>query len=473
MALEFVGYASASSGSTGTYSVSLTSLTGGIGSSAQAGDLVVVASVTNSGSNDDPGVDTAGYTEVADLYANDIYDANLSVSWKVMGGTPDASVTVRASGTTGRGSACVVHVWRGVDTSQPLDVTTTTATGINGADATHAAITPVTSGAVVLACMGAATSSAGGAKTAPAGYGNALSEDSSAVRSAVAGIASKAWSSGSESPGSWSGGTSSTADSWGAATLALRPAADSGAYSLAANAGSYSYTGSAATLTYTPVLTGYTLAADGGGFTVTGQPATLRAGRSVSAGAGSYSAGGTSAGLAVNRHLAAAGGAYSLSGSDAGLVYVTGYRMGAESGSYALSGSDAGLSYNGLSGQPTGSPSAVGGGGSFEDAQAQFEAREASKRAQKELLEAEEPAAPIKRERTQEAPPAARKPAPALVMPTPVLAAPAMGSVDANDALRAAMAAEWQMHHAHAMAQAAMAIEAEDVAALMVMLEAL
>src|SRR3990170_173432 len=88
--ITFVGSASNSSVPTADTTVSLT------GISLQAGDLVIVTA----GIGDDDNVNhnvlinTAGYTEVADLFANDTDDTNLAVWWKIMGATPDASVVV-------------------------------------------------------------------------------------------------------------------------------------------------------------------------------------------------------------------------------------------------------------------------------------------------------------------------------------------------------------------------------------------
>ena len=41
-----------------------------------------------------PGVSTAGYTEITELFVNSTSDVNLSASWLVVGATPPTSVTV-------------------------------------------------------------------------------------------------------------------------------------------------------------------------------------------------------------------------------------------------------------------------------------------------------------------------------------------------------------------------------------------
>jgi hypothetical protein len=228
--LSYVGGNSAA-GSNAAFSVSLTALTGGSGSTAQAGDIVIVVSGWSGTVDGNPGIATAGYTEVSDLYANDTRDANLSVSYKIMGATPDTTVSVNGSGGTAgaNGSVAVVHVWRGVDTVTPMDVSATTATGTNAATIDNASITPVTAGAIVLAAgLSTAAASAGDTSfTAPTGYSNAVMKNGNGTSLSVqAGIASKSWSSGAENPAAWSNITTSTSDSWAAVTLALRPGPD-------------------------------------------------------------------------------------------------------------------------------------------------------------------------------------------------------------------------------------------------------
>jgi hypothetical protein len=225
-ALTYVGSAEGS-GTSAAYNVSLTGL------SLQQGDLVIVVNGWGSSNvNGDPGVGTAGYTEVADLYANDTVDANFSVSWKLMGASPDTSVSCNGSSDAQAGSACEVHVWRGADQLLPLDVTSTSATGVDSALFDSPSITPVTAGAVVLSLGLSTSNSASGdtSITAPSGYSNQADINGNGnLRSCQTGIASKAWSgSGAEDPGAWSNITTNTFNSWAAVTLAIRPAAGPG-----------------------------------------------------------------------------------------------------------------------------------------------------------------------------------------------------------------------------------------------------
>lgn len=229
MALEYVGGTSGTGGS-GSYTVSLTSLSGGVGSAPQAGDIVVVISGFASSIDLDPGPTTSGYTEVADLYHNDSNDANLSVAYKIMGATPDTSVTVEGSGATNAGAAAVIHVWRGVDLENPLDVAVVTNTGGNSGLADAPAITPITSGAIVLACTGGTDDSTPNTFDGQSGVSNEVHVQSlGSIRTCNLAVGSISWNgSGSIDPSAWTTGGNTTAHSWTAVTLALRPAADSG-----------------------------------------------------------------------------------------------------------------------------------------------------------------------------------------------------------------------------------------------------
>ncbi len=185
--------------------------------------LTYVGGVEISGSSNGGG----GWVELTDQIGADTRDANMSVSYKIMGATPDSSIPVNSAITTAFGSTSVVHIWRNVDQNNPIDVTTTTATAANSAVFDSPAITPVTAGAQVLS-IGLSTAAANAGDTditAPSGYGNQVDNNGNGSTASVqAGIASKAWSgSGAENPAAWTNITTTTSDSWVAATVALRP----------------------------------------------------------------------------------------------------------------------------------------------------------------------------------------------------------------------------------------------------------
>lgn len=214
MAIQFVGRSSGS-----TTPVSLTALTGGIDTAARQNDLVVYLLSFGSTADVDLSVTTSGYTEIADLYANDTYDANISVGYKFMGATPDTDIA-RPAGT---GYALIAHVWRGVHSTNPMDVTPTTRTTIDTGVPTPPAITPTTAGAVVICLAGNALLSG------PAGYtssqlSNFVSQTATGTRATAAGVGSFAWTSGTFTPTAWGGGSTNSGSSYAAVSLALRPA---------------------------------------------------------------------------------------------------------------------------------------------------------------------------------------------------------------------------------------------------------
>lgn len=225
-ALTYVGGVVGSrAGSTSAgQALSLTTLTGGSGSAAIAGDIVIVACSTGSAADRAVGVSSpTDYTELTELYSNETsYDTNLSVSWKIMGGTPDTSVTCAPSGSTADALSGIAYVWRGIDSGTPFDVTLATTTGLNTGRPTPPAIQPTTSGTIIIA-IGAGAAIAG-ANYTTATLSNFQTTTGADTNDSMLGMGSYAWSSGTYTPAQFGGGTTGTADSWAAATLALRPA---------------------------------------------------------------------------------------------------------------------------------------------------------------------------------------------------------------------------------------------------------
>lgn len=230
MALQYVGGFGLASSSGTTYTVSLTGLTGGLASSPSTGDVVVVSVGRGGTSNVAPtcsGNSSGSYTGAASaLYSNDTWDTNYRMFYMVMGATPDTSLTINRASSTTYGFATTVQVWRGVDTTTPLDVTSTTATGINTSLANPPSITPTTAGAIIIAGGAACQTSAGAAFTIPSGMANGVSVNGNGSTADIGVfIASYAWTSGAYDPAAVTGGTTSTSSSWAATTIALRPGA--------------------------------------------------------------------------------------------------------------------------------------------------------------------------------------------------------------------------------------------------------
>lgn len=223
--IEYVGGTTAAitGNASSTTNVSLTSLTGGIATSPAANDVVVVYYGTGSTTDRSIGVTTTGYVEAQELYSNDTNDTNLSVSYKVMGASPDTQVTVSATGSTADAGAVVIQVWRNVDQVIPFDVGSTTATGTNSVLCNPPSITPTTVGAVIIS-GGAGAHTAGVRTFSSSDLSNFASVGSNSSTDVTVGVGSKNWTSGAFNPAAF---TFSTADSvsysWAAVTLALTP----------------------------------------------------------------------------------------------------------------------------------------------------------------------------------------------------------------------------------------------------------
>lgn len=221
MAISFVGSANNSAANGGN--VTLT-VPGGV----VQNDIIIVAYTIGALINAAMSVSTAGYTEISELYANgSTNDTNLAVYYKVQGATPDTTVTCVGAGGASEAVTAVLMVFRGVDTTTPLDVTTTTATGTGTGRPTPPAITPVTAGSWIV-CAGGGASDIQSAFTNPGDLsttaGHFVSVAQADTVDSATGMGFKTdWTSGAFTPAQWTGGSTAAADSWAAFTLALRP----------------------------------------------------------------------------------------------------------------------------------------------------------------------------------------------------------------------------------------------------------
>jgi len=183
-------------------------------------DYAIAVGGTDNG-NTDHDISSTGYTELADLFADDTNRCNVGVFRKIQSATPDSNVVIafnHISGFTGTG---VVQVFRGVDVTTPEDATTVNVTGIDGATPDPGAITTITADTWVIA-IGASREF--DAVTNPvSGYSNLTtrSEGSYAVAMCSKTIASPA----EENPGTYADIVGQASDSWAASTVAIRPAA--------------------------------------------------------------------------------------------------------------------------------------------------------------------------------------------------------------------------------------------------------
>jgi hypothetical protein len=218
-----------------------------------------------------------GWTELADLYANDTAETNLAVFRKVMGVTPDSTATISNPGGFGQGCAAVEIALIGVDTTTPEDATTTTATGIDTGTPDGASITTVTDGAWVLTCVGNPDSDT--TITAPTGYSNQVDRNSAASEPCTTGMTTKeVTTAAAENPGAWTNMSTNAANSWCAATVAVRPAGGGGIDTSESRSGTSAGT---ATGTGTKAVQDAKCSTVSAGATVTGRVAVQDAKRST------------------------------------------------------------------------------------------------------------------------------------------------------------------------------------------------
>lgn len=157
---------------------------------------------------------TAGYTELADLFADSTGDTNLGVYRKVQGVTPD-STAVFKDVDGARPTSCCLYVLTGVNAT-PEDATTTTATGGSGAP-NSPSITTVTAGAWVLSLAGRIVTNT---DPPPTNYINFVQD---ATRNLAGGATREITSPGAEDPASWASSGGSNVG-WCAVSVAVRPA---------------------------------------------------------------------------------------------------------------------------------------------------------------------------------------------------------------------------------------------------------
>ncbi len=198
-----------------------------------ADDLVVaIFSCGSSSDRPDATIQATGYTlgNTNLTSANGAIVANLQMSYKKMPSTPDTSFSYGVSGGTNPSRSCAVFVFRGVNTTTPLDVTSTIASGTGTGAADPPTITPSTAGAWI----GVAGSychngdrilytNPGDLSSTTNHFRSALGTDT--IRDGCVGAGIKTnWTSGAFDGSTLSGGSTSGTAAWCALAYALRPA---------------------------------------------------------------------------------------------------------------------------------------------------------------------------------------------------------------------------------------------------------
>ena len=168
--IQVVGFATAvtDNGADGTLTITLPT--------CLENDLVIVAVTSPKSTDWDMTMNTSGYTEVADLFADDTVDTNFGVFYKKMSGTPDTTAVCNLDGVTNNGHSAVAVVFRGVDTTTPMDATATTATGVNTGIADPPSIDWSTAGTITVVAVGCGTTGEVG-YILPPGYTGVAARD--------------------------------------------------------------------------------------------------------------------------------------------------------------------------------------------------------------------------------------------------------------------------------------------------------
>jgi hypothetical protein len=225
MAISYVGGQTAGRANPSAALQVTFSLTGGSNSTPSAGDIVIVCCVTGSvDGNPAMAVTTpTGYTALGQLNQNSTGDTSLNVSYKVLF-TAETTVTIPGTTNNAWAEAYSIQVFRGVDHTTPLDVTSVSAGGTGTGRPDPASITPVTAGAWPVICGGGAAGT-GANYVAPANYTtNFVTSSGADTTDAMVGSGYRSdWTSGAENPAAYTGGTTGATDTWCCWTLVLRP----------------------------------------------------------------------------------------------------------------------------------------------------------------------------------------------------------------------------------------------------------
>lgn len=149
-----VGYATSATTNFEEPTVNLTALSGGLGSSAIQGDLLVLIQsyCGFDSSAGDMSFKTSGpYTLLVNqvMIGNSTYDSLLSVSYRFMTSTPDTSARAGFGyGSTGK----ILHarVYRGIDPTAPISASVQTVGGTNTSPVDPPSVTPSAGGFIVV-----------------------------------------------------------------------------------------------------------------------------------------------------------------------------------------------------------------------------------------------------------------------------------------------------------------------------------
>lgn len=224
--IEYVGsYVTGFAGSASDITITFGgNLTGGIDSSASAGDMVLV--YFGIGTQGNVNLSVSGYTNITQVTRFFLFDFGCSLlgSYKFMGPTPDTTLTlVGGTRNANHGGTVVVQVWRNVNFANPFSAAATTAGTMGTVIANPPAITPTITGSYIV------SGAVGGSNQGNQTYSSSDLTDFRSTTGndnidATIGVGYKQWTSGSFDPAAFTfSGSDAGTYSYVALTIALRP----------------------------------------------------------------------------------------------------------------------------------------------------------------------------------------------------------------------------------------------------------
>lgn len=198
---------------------------------AETDDFVFVWVAWGGVDNDNITMTTSGYAQRIEAFqAGGLYDIDVGAFYKFMVSPADDEVIAAGPPDATDAAVAVAMVFRGVDQTTPFDVSDTGAAEAASAFITPAAITPMTSGAVIIVCAGGGNSQGSGNaysdSASPTDYELLVSGSRDDTYDAMAGAGWLYWSgSGAFTPSEWQPPfADSSLYSARSVTFALRPA---------------------------------------------------------------------------------------------------------------------------------------------------------------------------------------------------------------------------------------------------------
>jgi hypothetical protein len=193
-------------GNTGSVATATLTLPAGL----QQGDLVLLVQ----GSDDGTPTTPSGWTQI--VAGRDGAGVGYGLAYKLMGATPDSSVTVINAGN----APSIAVAYRGVDQTTPVEVTSTLTATVS--TPTPTAITPLTDGSEVVG-VGWIDDDNVNPVTAPTGFDTStLAFQPGSTAGFTVMSASRMWPASELTPGAFGGGTDDTE----AISIALKPASN-------------------------------------------------------------------------------------------------------------------------------------------------------------------------------------------------------------------------------------------------------